>query len=579
MNEINIKTTDATATTAWQNEVETASKLAKKGWLSNPTRSPEQIKNAQKSFENYFENEMLKMGLPSKSKDTGIQKLRKEAKDILDNICHSTFQAVKASRKPVDENHFRIKVLVANTTAKLQLMKLREKASHLPVVQIIPKQDSHGKDPEGYLVMRPAPKIQNLAMAGGGAKGIGYAPAMEALGKAGFMKSLEHISGSSVGALASSLLASGQDAKCLSELSAKFGSFASGEIDWSGDYSKKYADISWPVDVGFKAWKAIELVDRRSMEPVQEFLKSLGDDFEKLPQHPKLDDTQKKRLKELRECDLEQPRKGKMLTFSDLALLHQLNPEKFKKLTITGFEKSTGKTHYFSAASHPDLPVAYAARASMAFPVVFKPIVINGKTFSDGGIGSNLPSQVFKSDGKSDPLLNAKTMVMSFDESGKGYQILHGNRKGLKTTSPYPLKSLVSGNWNFAERTTNDRQNLHDAGPNGFVVFHGDVGCMDLGVGKGVQLNPHAAPSEVRKKFATIISSMKTVEYLEMRQDQAISKDYDSIDKIVDSLSEREKEWIQGLGEDELKKYGLTEVRGRLDEINKCFKDSQCIIL
>ncbi len=49
----------------------------------------------------------------------------------------------------------------------------------------------------------------------------------------------------------------------------------------------------------------------------------------------------------------------------------------------------------FDADETPDISVAQAVTASAAIPIVFKPVVIAGKSYCDGGIVSNLPAWVF----------------------------------------------------------------------------------------------------------------------------------------------------------------------------------------
>ena len=71
-----------------------------------------------------------------------------------------------------------------------------------------------------------------------------------------------------------------------------------------------------------------------------------------------------------------------------------------KRLTLTGWGKTPPGETYFDADTHPDMPVAYAARISMAFPIAFKAVSIETaeggwKVYADGGIGSNMPSEVF----------------------------------------------------------------------------------------------------------------------------------------------------------------------------------------
>src|SRR5436190_17105486 len=103
----------------------------------------------------------------------------------------------------------------------------------------------------------------------------------------------------------------------------------------------------------------------------------------------------KKLAKKLKNQDFKSSdRTGQMITFKDLAILHQLDPVNFKELTITGWEMTgprQGKTAYFNAKDFPDMPVALAARISMGLPII-APVYWNGRgPFYDGGLGSNAP--------------------------------------------------------------------------------------------------------------------------------------------------------------------------------------------
>src|SRR3990167_8779289 len=64
----------------------------------------------------------------------------------------------------------------------------------------------------------------------------------------------------------------------------------------------------------------------------------------------------------------------KSITFQDLALLHKINPSRFKKLIVTGFDKTKKQEKYFNMESTPLMPVAEAVRISMSLPGVFQPI-------------------------------------------------------------------------------------------------------------------------------------------------------------------------------------------------------------
>jgi hypothetical protein len=193
-----------------------------------------------------------------------------------------------------------------------------------------------------------------------------------------------------------------------------------------------------------------------------------------------------------------------MITFADLKVLHQLYPDKFRELTLTGWDQDTKETVYFDAKNHADMPIALAARISMAIPVVFTPVVYKGDRMADGGIGSNAPSEVATRRDPSDPdteLTGAErekammtTAVLTFDEgadaqakSGKpglagAYDVLHGPPKepGIFELAFGDLvgsiTGAIAGNPDYSATNQQDRAKIAAAGPNALVVGHGTTG-------------------------------------------------------------------------------------------------------
>ncbi|MCH3835825.1 hypothetical protein LZC17_09890, partial [Campylobacter jejuni] len=81
--------------------------------------------------------------------------------------------------------------------ARSELMSNLPQADTRP--QIIPRGDK-------YVVIRPAPQLENMALRGGGAKGIAYSAGLDQMEKTGMLAGLKHLSGSSAGALTATCL-------------------------------------------------------------------------------------------------------------------------------------------------------------------------------------------------------------------------------------------------------------------------------------------------------------------------------------------------------------------------------------
>ncbi len=89
--------------------------------------------------------------------------------------------------------------------------------------------------------------------------------------------------------------------------------------------------------------------------------------------------------------------KGKM-TFATLENIRKKYPDcgLGELLTVTATKLRQSKTKYFSFKDTPDEEVTDAVTASACMPVVYRSVYINGEEFTDGGLKSNFPTEVFK---------------------------------------------------------------------------------------------------------------------------------------------------------------------------------------
>jgi predicted acylesterase/phospholipase RssA/uncharacterized protein (DUF1778 family) len=130
----------------------------------------------------------------------------------------------------------------------------------------------------------------------------------------------------------------------------------------------------------------------------------------------------------------------KSFTFRDLSILNENYPAVFKKLTITAVTFPTGELQVFNSKLTPDVEIALACRASASIPVVLKPVEIEidreMRTFVDGGLFDNLPTDYFDFDSAGNAIPNTKpneTLVLAFgegldDKKNQVHQALYGPR-------------------------------------------------------------------------------------------------------------------------------------------------------
>lgn len=127
--------------------------------------------------------------------------------------------------------------------------------------------------------------------------------------------------------------------------------------------------------------------------------------------------------------------------------------------------------------------------------------------------------------------------MLTFDENGKAYTVLHQEPEGPATGFGAWAKAKASGNSQLSDTGHQDRTKIHDAGSNAFVIFHGDIGTFDL----------DASPERVRK--AQTLSTLKTLEQIEQRRDQAYAAEFDSAQDCFAVLTDLEKQALREGGE------------------------------
>lgn len=294
-----------------------------------------------------------------------------------------------------------------------------------------------------YTLIMPAPPIKNLAIAGGGAKGVILPGAIRAFdefktAQGTFREQLQNIAGSSVGAITAALLAAGMSAERFIEVSRNM------------DFKQLLGTGYGPVLLDGKPIVAF----------IRTYLKeSIGNN---LKSYFEVDDlsqiTSKKIIDKLASSTSEEPEKilsgildvlkevskaeadNVRITFSMLRSLHRMHPLIFKDLTVTATCRDNGQLCHFNAELTPDLDISIGCRASGSLPLVLLPVRIekeflhpgystiqNGKqtlSFVDGGYLDNIPVAALdrKQLGKEGRGIfgqNLQTLALVFDTTGR----------------------------------------------------------------------------------------------------------------------------------------------------------------
>ena len=122
-------------------------------------------------------------------------------------------------------------------------------------------------------------------------------------------------------------------------------------------------------------------------------------------------------------------KKGK-ITFGSLKALKKRHPDcpLGEELIVTATIKERRATRYFSYERTPDMEISDAVTKSASFPFVFKPTLFEGETYNDGGILSNLPTEVFQEDDStflfSEKANYMRLVAFQFDNDGSERNIL-----------------------------------------------------------------------------------------------------------------------------------------------------------
>ena len=193
---------------------------------------------------------------------------------------------------------------------------------------------------EEYADLLPTKRINTITFSAGGAKGVVYAGAIEALFDCGVMPGVKDLYGASIGSMTAAFLAAGMGKDEIitilknDNISSELG--LGKWVYYSSDKLEKFVNRQISDSIKVKLGKLSELGPPAFLENIQ------------------------------RKVNSDQER----VTFDDLQNLHTAFPEHFKNPHITA-ARVNGKKVVFNHQNTPEAAVSEAVRASTAMPVKF----------------------------------------------------------------------------------------------------------------------------------------------------------------------------------------------------------------
>lgn len=276
-----------------------------------------------------------------------------------------------------------------------------------------------------------APAATRLVLSGGGAKGIAYPGAVQALEENGALKGIQVISGSSAGGISAALIASGMDAKAFDTLSDGINlpdllNSKNAVLEWIQKANSSLGKVvgQLPGRAGNLSQLLFTLLPRlqSKAEPLEEMLRNES----RKTILARIADTPRESRSAAVMAIADKLSAGGATTFADLHLLSQHIPA-IKQLNITGTGMFDGRPQLvvFNTSLTPDMDIARAAHISGALPIVFSQPVEQGlafqehtaKTaFQDGGLLLNIPdNDLYERTFADSPLSTTEKLIIRFE--------------------------------------------------------------------------------------------------------------------------------------------------------------------
>jgi predicted acylesterase/phospholipase RssA len=416
-----------------------------------------------------------------------------------------------------------------------------------------------------------APDIIKYIISGGGGKGYVITVLWEELQKNGLLEHFEKVIGSSVGAISATLFSVMKAEKCqtfidnnpIITFTKDVPGFKQLYPNVAFENTKLWRQIAIYIakkqSSGHSGQKALQLLDKETSKEAQNYLKSNWDKIfptdPKKSISPEITPVDKTRLSLLKNQNIESKidRTKYLLTFKDLQLLHEIAPDTFKELEITGFNKDDQVLEVFNAKNTPNMSVALATRISMALPPVFQLVKTDPKgdgkikTYADGGFGANTHLDVIKvinpEDQKNQDVFNEltdttnqqQTAALIFNGGGYGHdaQGIRDTKAVFSTEERKQMKTYA----NFVgldpdkniKNAEADAKRIYELGPNGLIINHGEMETLSLN------------PDKNERLLAKIDARVTIKEQILARKNQATLVSVSSVKALFERLSKDEK--------------------------------------
>lgn len=251
-----------------------------------------------------------------------------------------------------------------------------------------------------FLQLQAYSQYTNLALEGGGMKGLAYSGAFEVLDSIGITQHIERVAGTSSGAMNGLLISIGYTGKEITHLNLikNFG---------------KYSQVGIPILSGL-----IRFYRKYGYYKTDRFMKELAQAMAAKGISPEI-------------------------TFRELHELRGTNP-KLKDLYITGANLTDQKLEVFSHQTYPNMKIIDAVKISISIPLYYEAIFMqpdgsiidkkqaNQKTkvMTDGGVIDNYPFHVFDS-------------LVTLNEGRNQYYLCNEKTLGLKLETDSSQNTMV----------------------------------------------------------------------------------------------------------------------------------------
>lgn len=399
-----------------------------------------------------------------------------------------------------------------------------------------------------YHLTRSAPPLRNLSLRGGGGKGQGYVKMIQVLRKNKWFDALEYVAGSSAGGIAAVALAFGIEdleqfctevqasiMRKQSRAALRVMPFLRGRFRGLGVLGSA-AGVIYAID----RITTRRVQDFLNREEVRSFIREnvFGKQF--------------KRLEQLRTRAIIARNESDFVTFADLALLREIASAAglgnyFLRLALSFWNTTRQQGGFFNEETYPDLPIAYAVRATMALPGVFQSIVLELDDqeciIQDGAIGSNSPTEVFfrklgilASEAEKLAYQKAQswTLTTIFDTQGEGHR-LDSSRYTYDTSTMVRiflnLTGTVKNEERFERLNDNENEKLNLTG-NILVVPSGDLDTSNFN------------PTPEQKAAADKMSELATETWCCNHAREGVDLTSFSLELLLQEMTQEERERV-----------------------------------